>query len=222
MPTYRAASQAATGAASFSCLKPTGVVAEDILVAIHVTNSGSSAGMGAPTGGATWNPLTSRADGADSGGTKVWWKRAGAAEPGSYGFTQPVSSWPGAVSIVAVQAALTDIPIVAQNGSDYGSSNVPTPSTTPNGASDVEIRCAVAPFPTVEMSWTPPAGFTERTDIQSGIGSSMSTATRTLSSSGATGIFNFIASTTLYWRQGFTINIGTPIPRVFWGARITF
>ncbi|MFI6496895.1 hypothetical protein [Nonomuraea typhae] len=166
--------------------------------------------MGTPTGGATWNLLADRArDDSTGAGTKVWWKVAGAGEPSTYGFTQG-SSADGSVSIIAVQDGSTNTPIVAQTGGTASGTSKATPSTTPNGSDDFEIRCVALHTVSATVTFTPPSGFTERTDIQSSTFALTTTATRTLASGGATGTHNFTCTNTVGEWHGFTVNIGSP------------
>ena len=210
-PTFRSASQAASGTiGSFNCAKPTGVVEGDILVAFHAADTGTLADLGTPTGGSTWQLLASRArDDGTGSGTKVWWKAAGASEPSTYGFTQ-VSNADGSVSIVAVQDGSSNTPTVAQTGGTTSGTAKTTPSTTA-AAGDFEIRCVAVHAPGGALSFTAPAGFTERTDVQSGTYATTSTATRTLASGGTTGTADFTASISVGEWHGFTVNIASTV-----------
>lgn len=210
-PTFRSASQVASGTAgSFACAKPAGVVAGDVLVAFHSADVGALANMGTPSGGATWSLLASRArDDGTGAGTKVWWKVAGASEPASYTFTQD-SGADGSVSIVAVQGGATTTPVVAQTGGTAAGTAKATPSTA-GQAGDLEIRCVAIHTPGSAVTWTPPAGFTERTDNQSGTFAGTTTATRALAAGGATGVHNFTASASFSEWHGFTVNIAAPV-----------
>ncbi|MFI6793660.1 hypothetical protein ACIBG4_40650 [Nonomuraea sp. NPDC050383] len=210
-PTFRSASQVASGTnSSFNCPKPAGVAQGDILVAFHAADTGSLAEMATPTGGSAWQLLTSRArDDGTGSGSKVWWKVAGAAEPATYGFTQTGNA-DGSVSIIAVQDGSTDTPVVAQTGGTSSGTTKTTPSTTA-GAGDFEIRCVALHSPGGTVTFTSPAGFTERTDIQSAAYGLTTTATRTLASGGATGTADFTASTSVGEWHGFTVNIGSMV-----------
>lgn len=231
MPSFRAASSAVlAGGSSYTCPKPTSpgtVVAGDILVAFHGANGGNMSTLGTPTGGATWNLLASREreDGPGNGGTKVWWKVAGAAEPASYGFTHS-SGYSSAVSIVAVQGAFATAPLVQQDGSavNPAATSVTTPSTTLTSGDGFEIRCGVTLYPGTLVTWLPPSGFVERTDVQASTDTSMSTATRALTIGGATGTHYFTVSPSQVLRQGFTVSfLGASAPQFAgWGMPITF
>lgn len=216
MPSYRDASSTGSGTtATFTCNKPSATASGDILVCFHAADAGTLSEMGAPTGGATWNLLASRIrDDGTGAGTKVWWKVAGGSEPSTYGLTQN-SGADGSVSIIAVQDGATSTPVVAQSGSNVSTSSCTTPSTTPTGSDDFEIRCVALHAPVSPRTFTSPAGLTERTDIQSGNYALTTTATRTLASGGATGVQTFTADTGVPEYHGFTVNIAasaaTPI-----------
>lgn len=216
MPSLRGASQVASGTTgSFTCTKPTGTVQNDILVAFHGADVGTLTDMGTPTGGDTWLPLASRArDDGTGAGSKAWWKVAGSSEPSTYGFTQ-ASNADGAVSIVAVQSGSTNTPVVAQTGGNTAGTSKATPSTTPNGADDFEIRCVLLHGPGASgLTSTPPATYTEQTDVESGQYVLCTTATKALSSGAATGTQNFTISASVSEWHGFTVDIGssaTPI-----------
>lgn len=211
MPSIRGASQVASGTAgSFSCNKPTGTAQGDVLVAFHGADVGALTDMGTPTGGATWNLLASRArDDATGAGSKVWWKVAGASEPTSYGFTQG-SNADGAVSIVAVQNASSNTPVIAQTGGTTSGTSKATPSTTPNGSDDLEIRCVILHAPGASgLTSTAPATYTEQTDVESGQYVLSTTATKALTSGAATGTQNFTISASVSEWHGFTVDIGS-------------
>lgn len=211
MPSLRGASQVASGtAASFSCTKPTSTAQGDVLVAFHGADAGTLAELGTPTGGATWTLLASRArDDGTGAGSKVWWKVAGASEPSTYGFTQN-SGADGAVSIVAVQNGSTNTPVVAQTGGITSGTSKATPSTTPNGSDDFEIRCVLLHAPGASgLTCTPPSGYTEQTDVESQQYALCSTATKALTSNAATGTQNFTISASVSEWHGFTVDIGS-------------
>lgn len=134
--TYRSSSTAVGNTVnSYSCNKPSGTIAGDVLLA-HQKGSASLAAMTVPVGGATWLPLASVTGGSVYG--KVWWKVAGSSEPTSYTFTQGASSY-GGVVIVAIQDAAATAPIFASTATGTGA-NIDTPSITPAGADDLDIR----------------------------------------------------------------------------------
>jgi hypothetical protein len=218
----RSVSSAGSGSVgSFTCAKPDGTAAGDVLVAFHTSDTGVLADMGTPTGGETWQPLASRAGDGGWAGTKLWVKVAGGSEPATYGFTQDAAGpADGVVAIVAIAGAATTTPIVTQTGSATPTVSVPTPGITPGGAADVELRWAASATSGGNVSWEPPAGFVERVDEQSGLFTSASLATRTLSSAASTDIETFTSSSPVFY-HGFTVAVAsagggdpgpTPIP----------
>nr|PZN21515.1 MAG: hypothetical protein DIU75_09910 [Mycolicibacterium hassiacum] len=102
------------------------MVAGDVLIACQVADWGDLPSMSTPTGGATWQLLAQRSAG---------------DEPASYGFSQDSRAF-GAVAIVAVQGAKLDITPLVQQSGGTNSSTVTTPSITPAGADDLDIRIA--------------------------------------------------------------------------------
>jgi hypothetical protein len=216
VPSFLSASQANTGnsnAGSFNCTKPSSVTSDIMLVLCHLSTAGVLADMGTPSGGTTWLPLDSSLwVNPNGGGVKIWWKIAGGSEPASYGLTQN-SGGRGSCSIVAVQDPGTGTPVVDHSGASGNTTSLTTPSTVPNGPDDFEIRFACGRangFQTV--SFTPPAGFDERTDITSSIGlASQSAATRTLSSGGPTGTHDFALSAPLTNYLGFTVDVASTV-----------
>lgn len=182
-----------------------------MLVLCHTADLGTLAEMGTPTGGAAWQLLDSAQwPTATGAGMKLWWKIAGSSEPSTYGLTQN-SGADGTATIVCVQSPGAGTPVVAHTGGTTLASSIPTPSTTPNGATDFEIRFVGATSGNGSATtFTPPGGFTERSDVTSGTQyAPQSCATRTLSSSGATGTQNFTSTNTLASYLGFTVNIGS-------------
>lgn len=198
---------------SFSVAKPDGTVEGDLLIAFHSADSGLLASMGVPTGGATWQPLGSRAGDAGTwAGTKLWVKVAGASEPSSYGFTQDATSpADGVVAIVALTGAVTTTPVVAQTGSSTSVASVPTPGITPGGSADVEFRWAAAPVEGANATWLPPSGLVERVDVQSGVFTTGTLASRTLTSNAPTDAETFTLSQAWSY-HGFTVAVASASP----------
>ncbi|MEV0830904.1 hypothetical protein [Nonomuraea rubra] len=193
---------------SFTVSKPTGTLTGDILIVFHSIQTGTLAQMGTPTGGSTWQSLATRNSGTDYDmKTKVWWKVAGSSEPSTYGFTQN-SGGTGCVAIAAISGADGSVtPVVAQSGADEFIATVPTPSTTPTGADDFELRWAACnPDSQPGITWTQPAGYTKQADLQ-GDNTAACLATKALSSSAATGIQTFTASDLVGFRHGFTVDV---------------
>lgn len=206
-PTIRAVSSVASGTTgSYSCPRPTGTTAGDLLVAFQVSDYGNINQLTAPSG---WELVDQASATSDPDGelyVKLWTKTATASEPASYTFGQN-SGADGGVVIVALSGAA----LGAHDKSTFttSGSSVTTPSVTAI-AGDIELRFA-AGFPTSETprSWTPPPGTTERVDLQSGEYATFTLATRTISTSGPTGTLTFTASSALMPRQGWTVVVTT-------------
>lgn len=181
---------------SFNVARPSGTTQGDILIAFHSSDVGSLSDLGTPSGGATWQ-LLSQQGGTNFAGTKVWWKVAGGSEPSQYGFTQN-SGGDGVAAVVAITGAVTSTPVVASVTGTLTSASVLTPSVTPTGSDDLELRWAAvgsSEFSQSDVSWSPPSGgYTERADLQSGQYVTASLATISLTSSAATGTRNFTES----------------------------
>ncbi|MFI7707601.1 hypothetical protein [Nonomuraea sp. NPDC049480] len=174
---------------SYTCAKPSGVVSGDILIAFQAADWGTEAAMATPTGGTTWQLLTSRDVGTDSLHSKVWWKVAGGAEPGTYGFTQATFS-DGGVVVAAVRDA-TGTPTFASTD-NHGAAFFDTPSVEPAGTADYELRfvSATAGGAGSTWDWSATDGpYTEAEDAQSGAFTTVSMAHKSLSglSSGSGG-----------------------------------
>ena len=208
--TIRSIATAESGSTpSFTCPKPDGTTEGDLLVAFHTSDTGVLADMGTPTGGATWQSLASRAGDGGWAGTKLWVKVAGASEPSAYGFTQSATGpADGVAAIVAISGAATTTPVVAQTGSSTSVTAVPTPGITPSGTADVELRWAAALMEGTNASWEPPSGLVERADLQSGVYTTATLATRTLTSSAPTDTADFTLNTSAPY-QGFTVAVAS-------------
>lgn len=207
-PTYRAVSSAASALSSFTAPKPTGTATGDVLVAV-LTATSAMGSMGTPTGGATWQLLEEYEGTAISG--KAWWKVAGGSEPSTYGFTKDANA--GTVIIVAVPGGAATAPVVAATGEFVGSTTaIATPSIIPTRSDDLEIRVAgfMRDGGSGSITFTPPSTYTARVTVgTSGTDVFSTLATKSLSSSSATGSQNFTASTTPFDEIGFTIAITT-------------
>lgn len=193
--------------------KPTGTATGDVLIAFHATDV--TTGMGVPPTGGPWQLLhdhsTDTAEANDTHRTNVWYKVAEGSEPASYFFTAdnaaPASS---VVTILAIQNADPSVvPVSGFTETTATQATTPTPSTTPTGSNDLEIRWAsgVAETPPAARSWTPPAGFTEQTDLSQINWTHTTSAWMALNSSGATGVASFTASGNMITGHGYTLDI---------------
>jgi hypothetical protein len=193
--TIRDVSAYATGTdGSFSVPKPSGVVSGDLLIALHFVDIGTLSDMGTPSGGASWGTVTdSRSEGDDSLLAKMWDKTAGGSEPSTYGFTQN-SGADGVVFIVAIQAGTwTGTPVIA-NQSNPETAAFLTPTTTPSGENDLEIRAVAGTVGGSGSTWSAadPDLFTELADLQSQTFTTGALYSRTLTSEGEVGTATLI------------------------------
>jgi hypothetical protein len=123
-PTLRGTATTATSAsASFTCAKPTGVVAGDILISLQFTDLGVGS---TPSG---WTQLRNYTADIES---RLAWKVAGSSEPASYTFSQSTGGIGGGAIVIALQGASTSTPVSAV-GSTGSGSTVTTPSVNPDG-----------------------------------------------------------------------------------------
>ncbi|MEV1168601.1 hypothetical protein [Nonomuraea sp. NPDC049784] len=209
-PSVRSTSTMSSGSSSYTINTPAGVVTNDVLIGIQAADRGTTATMTTPTGGTTWELLDSLDAVTQAGVTqviRVWWKRAGAAEPGTYTFKQQGAS-DGVCLIVAVKdASLTAVPKIARLVADIGV-NVTTPGITPSSNGDLEIRIAAGYPAGSAVTFTAPAGLTPLTQLQSRTYTAVAAAARALQSDADTGPADFVPSySPLEWRAGYTVAI---------------
>ncbi|MEU3162889.1 hypothetical protein [Streptosporangium sp. NPDC006930] len=180
---------------SYSCNKPTGVVQDDLMLMLQFAD----VGIGTITSGWTQLQALTTADLRSRVGMKV----AGGSEGANYALTQTSGSDGGAI-ILALSDILAGQTPVSDTSTAGSGATITTPSVTPLGGDDFEIRFVAALAVT---SFTAPGGWTERADVASGSACAGTCATRVLSSSGATGTANFTANTTAIDRHGYTITV---------------
>lgn len=176
--TLRSTSQASSWNTSYSVPKPAGVAPGDILIAFQSGDWSHAASMGTPTGGATWQPLTSRTLGSYTLHTKVWWKVAGGSEPANYGFTQGFDC--DGITVIAAVRDASGTPVfdsVTNNGTAF----FDTPSITPAGLADFELRYVAGTGAGSGVRWEWDSDVTEQQDIQDDEFTTVSLATTTLS-----------------------------------------
>ncbi|HUR07009.1 MAG TPA: hypothetical protein VM347_31000 [Nonomuraea sp.] len=213
-PSIRSTSTASSGTATYTINAPAGVAAADVLIGIQAADRGSTATMTAPTGGTTWELLDSLDATSEFGviqAIRVWWKRAGASEPGLYTFKQGGGS-DGVCLIVAIKdASLTAAPQIVRSTAGTGQ-NITTPGITPSSGSDVELRLVAAYSTGSAMTFTTPAGLTALNRIQSRIYTVLAAAARALQSNAATDPATFVASVDeVEWRAGYTLAIAPAV-----------
>lgn len=175
----------ASASTSYTVTKPTGTASGDIMVAIQSGDWGAATSMGDPTGGSSWgSAIISQTQGTNTLHVKAWIKTAGGSEPASYGFTQASSSDGVAMVFCIRDAALAHV-------EDYEINNATaffsTPSITPGGDADFEIRYAAGTGGGSSVTWdwsgtSDPTGtpYVEREDAQSTDFTTASAATASL------------------------------------------
>lgn len=223
----RSWSSMADGGSTLAVDKPLGLAVGEVMVAFHSADYGALTDMTTPTGGAAWLSLGTRSSvGTQSLKSKVWWKRATSADvalatSGAYVFPQH-SFADGAVTIAVVRFAdATATPQIQQMGND-GLAVFSTPSLTPAGPNDFELRWVAGVGGGAGASWTrteEAVGFTERTDIQSNGYTTGALFTRPLVDVGAgesqitpmraVRVFGTWGSETNYVRNGMFQNLAT-------------
>lgn len=184
---------ATSSSTSYTCNKPTGVAAGHLLLALQW----SAGTIGSVTSG--WTQLQAQSSGATS---RVTYLAAGGSEPANYTFTQ--TAQPGGAIIVAVAGASLAEPVSASSSTAVGSA-VSTPSVTPAGLEDLEVRFALSL--NSGQSFEPAVGFTERADVADGGEGGAMCATRVLASGAATGTHTFATPGVPSAPHGYTIAI---------------
>jgi hypothetical protein len=196
--------------------KPTGTLSGHLLVAVQGSDVGGSANLTTPTGGSTWQLLDDvQFSGSGTGAARTWWKVAGDSEPSTYTFNT-LNTGDGVVIVAAIGGAYSQTPVHGSAITGTGG-NVDSPSNTPVGPTDLELRFAVGKqFGGASVTWTAPAGYTEQADIQAGSQFVSATlATKLLSSGSASGTQTFVCSTTPGRQAGFTVTItNAGVPRL--------
>jgi hypothetical protein len=161
-PAFRAAASATTAGATLTITKPSGVAANDVLIA-SIGLTPSSATLTAPSG---WT-LVRRTDnaGPTANSLAVYYKVASASEPTSYAWTTSGASF----TVGGVQAFTgidTTTPIDVDNGQSTPSALThATPSVTTNTANAMVVTSHAFAS---GANWTPPSGMSESFDKPSG------------------------------------------------------
>ncbi|RSN12797.1 hypothetical protein DMB42_11505 [Nonomuraea sp. WAC 01424] len=208
MATLRSISSGQGTGTAFTVSKPPGASVGDILIAFHSVADISPFGMLSPVGGVSWQLLGSRSD-TEWGGTKVWWKVAGPAEPASYTFRQGGGDLysGGIASIVAISDHDGATPLIssAENGDDP---LVGCPSVSPTAAPGVTLRWAAA-VTQLTHSWTSPSGHTEQVERTSAdLTATLASRARPEVVGTGTATFTFVASFPPVFSHGFTVDVG--------------
>ncbi|MFD1546998.1 hypothetical protein [Nonomuraea guangzhouensis] len=177
----------------------------DLLLAWHSADIGALTSMSVSAAGTAWSTLTTAGvDGTNPG--KLYWKVAGGSEPSSYTFNQD-SGADAAATMIAIQDGSSNTPVFA-TGTGGSGTTIQTPSTTPAGTTDLDVRfvSASGALGTSE-SLTAPGTYTEFADIGSRQFVYVSAAYKVLSSGSATGTQNFTITTSPTTRRGVTVTV---------------
>jgi hypothetical protein len=163
---------------TISCAMPTGTVQNDVMVAAVSTDWDTYANMTAPAG---WALRTGFDNGLNSVHCKVFTKTAGAGEAGPYGFGQGTGS-DGVASIVTLrgvdESTSAGLYAVTYTGTTSTTRIAPTVTGATTGSVLVCGAMIDGPSPSGNtITWTAPAGMTERADVQSNAFTSQSVAT---------------------------------------------
>lgn len=183
--------QAGATSNSVSCGKPTGTVSGDVMVAVHTCDWGTYSALTAPAG---WSLAVGRDGGTNGVHLKVWIKTAGGSEPSSYAFAQ-TGVPDSCVSIITTRGTSATSPVTVAPTAQAGGSTARTaPSLTgvPDGA--LLLCAAMLEANNAALTWTPPSGMTEQTDIQSSTWNGHGTASL-VSPPATTGVRTFTSST---------------------------
>jgi hypothetical protein len=174
---------ASSQSTSYTCAKPTGLVAGQHIIAVQSADWGSRNQMGTPSGGSTWISLGSIDSGDYKLHTKAWWKVATSADvaASNFGFTQANFS-DGTVIIATVKDG-TGIPTFDAVYND-GTAYFDTPGLVPSGAADYELRFVSGTGGDAVNGWDWSATdgpYTEAEQVQSATWTTSSMAHKTLS-----------------------------------------
>lgn len=129
-PAYRSISNLAYGSRTNSTVPaPAGVVLNDVLVAVF-TKGGSAIQPSPPVGWTLVAKAPQLSDGSLTADNWIYWKAAGAGEPGSYTWTHAAGSTE--VSILAVSGADTQSPITVSPSFQAANSAADSIATAPS------------------------------------------------------------------------------------------
>ncbi|GAA4934179.1 hypothetical protein HD597_010100 [Nonomuraea thailandensis] len=204
MAILRSVSSGQSMAGTFTIPKPPGAAAGDTIVAFQTTDAFGPANMTTPGGGTTWQLLGQRSA-TEWGGSKVWWKQAGPAEPASYTFRQTVGAG-GIVVIVAISDTDGATPLIASTANADNDATVTCPALAPTSEPGVTLRWTAGI--SASASWSTPSGHTEQADRNISEATA-ALATRARPEAGSTGATTFTASgSTPLYSHGFTVDVG--------------
>jgi hypothetical protein len=159
-PTFIAASTGAAASDATSALKPTGVVAGDVMVAIVAHDGVDNPLITGGAGGWTAVSATVAATGVRA---RVFQRVAGASEPGFYSIVDlgGVSTKIRGTIVAYRPASGTTLTVTGSAQANASGTSQVTPPITPSGNNAMLVAFGAA---IAGKSWTPPSGMTERSD----------------------------------------------------------
>lgn len=168
---------------SYTCPKPSGTANGHKVLAIIVSDVGTTTDQTVSGGSAWGTKLLARSYGDDTIQTSVWHKTAGGSEPANYTFGQNTGA-DGVAIIVTIQNADNAATPVIASVDNVNVQDFITPGVTPAGSNDIELRLAAGTWPDGATSWqSPPTadGYTEYVDKQSQTYTNLALAVKALS-----------------------------------------
>jgi len=208
---------------TYTVALPASVAAGDLLLIFQSADVTLINFLQEPVGGGRWNVLEQMDNLILSNGvllaTRIWWRYADGTEAATYTLSHGAGSDGVAIFAAVKDVAPGSVPMHASLYEDLPGASVVTPSLNPAGAEDFELRYVAAAdgAGVAGVTWTPPAGFTERADIQSNDFTTASLATRALADGTATGTHTFTCSSSaLDAAMGFSVAV-TGVDVRFWG-----
>lgn len=199
MPSLRgSATTGSNTSSSVNVNKPSGVVAGDTLLALHVNEFGFSGGL--PSG---WSQIYAAST---SFGARVAVRIAGASEPSSYSFGGNFGGVRQNVIVIAVSDADPDLQTI-EAGSSGSGSTITAPSATAARGDAFVVRYAVAADGN-SITFSPPSGHTERAEISQEWVSCTCATQNSLASAGTVNSANFSMSASL---SGSNVRLGITV-----------
>lgn len=195
-PTIREVVAASTSASPATVNTGAGTAVGDVLVCFAGNDWNTAAVFGTPTGTAgTWTLQATGDRGTNNGHLKVWTRAVTVGGAQSVAVPTVGSAEEVFNTTFVLTGADTTTPA---DGTPAGSNAAAStsqvaPSVSPATA-DALLLCGVQCSPDGSVTYTPPSGMTERSDITDGSFAAQSTASLVLSASGATGTKTFTAT----------------------------
>jgi hypothetical protein len=206
-PHVYASTQAVNSGSSLTISKPAGVAPGDLLVIFVAENSTNTI---APPSGFTQKQMIQ----GTAGTTYAFYRIADGTEAASVTFTLG-AAWPTVAAYEDVEYADPSSPFEdARTATSTGAANLLIPSVTPADAPTLELAAAAAfnnNGTTNRPSFSPPAGWTEQTDLGTASTCNCSTALETLAikrdTAGATGTATSTASISTTYQGMLALSI---------------